>query len=175
MIFLDTETTGLIKNAALPLDRQPHIIEIGCIKDPVPKGKKKYFSATFNPGVKLDPIITKITGLTDADLADCPPFSDVLPDLCNFFLGETSMVAHNMPFDLGMLVFEMRRESAQYNFPWPSNHIDTIDLAKPHYGGKFMKLKLLYEDLIGPCEQKHRAVDDAEMLMKVYHALMVWK
>jgi len=32
MIFFDTETTGLIKNAALKLYHQPHIIEIGAVK-----------------------------------------------------------------------------------------------------------------------------------------------
>lgn len=33
MIYFDTETTGLIKNAALPLNLQPRIIEIGALKD----------------------------------------------------------------------------------------------------------------------------------------------
>jgi len=175
MIFFDTETTGLIKNVALPLSRQPRIIEIGCIKEPRPDEAPYHFETTFNPGVKLDPVITKITGLIDKDLEDSPKFYEELPGLCDFFRGEKTMVAHNMPFDFQMLLFELKRESAEYKFPWPSKHIDTVELAKPFYNGRFMKLSKLYEDLIGPIEQTHRAIDDAEMLMKVYHALIVKK
>jgi len=178
MIFFDTETTGLIKNVALPLSRQPRIIEIGCIKEPAqthPITMSHYFDTTFNPGVKLDPVITKITGLTDEDLKDSPKFYEQLPSLCDFFRGEEAMVAHNMPFDFQMLLFELKRESAEYKFPWPTKHIDTVELAKPFYNGRFMKLQKLYEDLVGPIKQTHRAIDDAEMLMKVYHALMVKK
>ncbi len=81
------------------------------------------------------------------------------------------MVAHNMPFDFRMLLMELQRENAEYKFPWPSIHIDTVQLARKRYGGKFMKLQAIYEDLVGPYEQKHRALDDVEMLIAVYHAL----
>jgi len=171
MIFFDTETTGLIKNLALPLSQQPRIIEIGCIREPAVKDRPTTFDTIFNPQVKLEPIITKITGLTDDDLADAPTFYEHIPELCDFFRGEDTMVAHNMPFDFRMMLMELQRENAEYKFPWPSNHIDTIDLAKKRYGGKFMKLQTIYEDLVGPYEQKHRALDDVEMLMKVYYAL----
>jgi len=168
MIFFDTETTGLIKNPALTLHMQPHIIEIGAVKD-----TGEQFHSLINPGVTLDPIITKITGLTDEMLKEAPVFRNILPGLIEFFLGETSMVAHNMPFDLGMLMFELRREGHEHKFPFPCIHIDTVQVAKPHYNGKYMKLQALYEDLIGPYEQKHRALDDALDLQKVYDALMV--
>ena len=109
---------------------------------------------------------------TDADLAEQPRFGEHIDDLAEFFSGETTMVAHNMPFDFQMLLFELKRELREHKFPWPTHHIDTVQLAKSHYNGKYMKLQALYEDLIGPYEQKHRAVDDARMLMEVYHALM---
>ncbi len=168
MIFFDAETTGLIKNKALMLVHQPHIIEIGAVRD---DGEE--FETLLNPGVKLEPIITKITGLRDEDLADAPTFRDVLPDLIEFFIGQEALVAHNMPFDLGMLLFELRRCDAEFKFPYPPNHIDTVQLAMPSYRGKFMKLENLYRDLIGEYEQKHRALEDAKDLKAVYHALMV--
>jgi len=173
MIFFDTETTGLIKNVALPLRQQPRIIEIACIREPAIKSRPNTFQTVFNPGVKLEPIITKITGLTDDELADAPSFSECIPDLADFFRGEETMVAHNMPFDFQMLLMELKRQVMEYKFPWPLHRIDTVTLAQPHYNGKFMKLNALYEDLIGPIEQTHRALDDVKMLMKVYHALMV--
>ena len=172
MIFLDTETTGLIKNSMLPLDKQPRIIEIGCIREPVIKDRPTYFETVFCPGAKLDKKITEITGLTDDDLSDAPEFSEHAYDLADFFRGEKTMVAHNMPFDFQMLLFELRRESMEYKFPWPSIRIDTIQIAKQFYNGKYMKLIALYEDLIGPYKQQHRAIDDVKMLIEVYHALM---
>ena len=73
MIFFDTETTGLIKNKALPLINQPRIIEIGAVKD---TGEE--LSLIINPLIKLDPIITKITGLIDKDLESFPETPDGL-------------------------------------------------------------------------------------------------
>ena len=168
MIFWDTETTGLIKNSALMLHMQPHIIEIGCVKD-----TGESFHSLINPGIPLEAKITEITGLDDAKLKNAPPFRKVLPDLIDFFLGEDTMVAHNMPFDLGMLLFELRRENHEHRFPYPATHIDTVQIAKVHYAGKYMKLQALYKDLIGPYEQKHRALDDAIDLQEVYDALML--
>jgi len=170
MIFFDTETTGLIKNAALPLNQQPRIIEIACCKIR-PNQEPQYFETTFRPQVKLEPIITKITGLTEEDLANSPLFYEELENLADFFRGEASMVAHNVSFDFQMLLFELQREKFEYKFPWPTEHIDTIEMAKPFYRGRFMKLQSLYEDLVGPYEQKHRAMDDVKMLIKVYNAL----
>ena len=98
MIFFDTETTGLIKNVALPLDRQPRIIEIGCIREPKNPGKYNNFSSIFNPGVKLEPIITKITGLTDEDCEASPKFHEELESLCEFFLGEDTPLEAQQAF-----------------------------------------------------------------------------
>ncbi len=169
MIFWDTETTGLIKNPGLPLLRQPHIIEIGAVKE---TGEE--FSQLINPGILIEPIITKVTGITNDDLKDCPRFSEVLPDFADFVLGTESWVAHNMSFDLGCLVFELRRLGKQDAFPFPPTQIDTIELAKPRYNGRFMKLNQLGEDLcdIPADQQNHRALDDAKLLMKVYEQLV---
>jgi DNA polymerase III epsilon subunit family exonuclease len=173
MIFFDTETTGLIQNAALSLDKQPYIIEIGMVREPEIEGRNKHFHTTLKPPIPLPKIITKITGLTDEDLDDSPVFEDIYIELCEFVDGEKVWAAHNMPFDKGMLEFELRRCFMDKEFPWPDRYIDTVQLAKPHYNGQYKKLLFLYEDLIGPYEQTHRAIDDAEMVMKVYHALMV--
>jgi DNA polymerase III epsilon subunit family exonuclease len=165
MIFFDTETTGLIANLALPLHLQPHIIEIGAVRD---DGAE--FSQLINPGIKLDKVITDITGLTDADLFDQPMFDEVYKDLIDFFHGH-ELVAHNFPFDKGMLDIEMRRLGDE--FPWPEVMIDTVHLARPLYKGKFKKLRHLFDDLINvPYEQSHRALDDAKMLQRVYKVLV---
>lgn len=173
MIFFDTETTGLIKSAALPLNQQPRIIEIGCIRRPEVKGRDTYFQTVFNPGFPIDRKITEITGLADDDLADAPSFASHIPDLAEFFLGEHTMCCHNVPFDFQMLLMELKREVKEFKFPWPSKRIDTVQMAMPFYNGKYKKLEFLYQDLVGlPNEQTHRAIDDVKMLMAVYDALV---
>lgn len=172
MIFFDTETTGLIRNAALHLNKQPHIIEIGMVREPKIPGRPSQFGVVLKVPVKLEPIITKITGLTDEDLEDCPTFAEIYHDLAAFVKGETQLVAHNMPFDHGMLMFELRRGGWDVVFPMPKNRIDTVQMAKPFYKGRYMKLQTLYEDLVGPYVQKHRAIDDCIMLQTVYRALV---
>jgi DNA polymerase III epsilon subunit len=166
VIFFDTETTGLIKNAALNLKLQPRIIEIGMVTD-----TGEQFSQLLDPGQQLRPIITKITGITDDDLKDAPTFDEIYSDLVEFMDGQDEMVAHNMPFDRQMLEFELRRMDVQKEFCWPAELIDTVQMAKPFYGGRYKKLDFLYQDLIGDFKQTHRAIEDCIMLQKVYGAL----
>jgi ATP-dependent DNA helicase DinG len=191
MIFMDTETTGLIKNAALPLSQQPRMIEICCCKieredlhDVKTFGHRpgrsadtrtKWFQTIFQPKVKLEPIITKITGLTDDDLEDAPEFYEEVDALAEFFLGETEIVCHNIEFDMQILQFELQREKREFTFPWPVKRTDTVQMAMPYYNGRYKKLDALYHDLIGPREQTHRATDDVEMLIEVYNALIAKK
>ena len=171
MLFFDTETTGLIRNAALHVSKQPHIIELGLLRFPEIPDRPSQFGIVLKPPIKIPEIITKITGLTDADVEDAPQFGDIVEELADFVKGETQMVAHNMPFDMGMLLFELRREGWDEKFPMPAELIDTVVMAQPFYRGKFMKLQKLHEDLVGPYEQKHRAIDDCIMLQAVYNAL----
>ena len=72
-----------------------------------------------------------------------------------------------------MLMFELRRIGRELMFPMPKTRLDTVQLAKPLFNGKFMKLQQLYENMVGPYEQKHRAIDDCFMLQKVYHEIKV--
>jgi DNA polymerase III epsilon subunit-like protein len=74
MILFDLETTGLPKAEGSDLDIQPHIIEFGAIKLDDELKEISRIEFLCNPGQPLEPIITKITGLTDADLKDERPF-----------------------------------------------------------------------------------------------------
>ena len=167
MIIFDTETTGLVQPATVPLTQQPQIIEFAAIK--VDSKLKVIDRLEFkcNPGRPLPEIITKITGITDADLKNEKPFSHYYMDVANLFLGERAALAHNFPFDRDLLTFELRRINKGRNFPWPIQHICTVELTR-HITGKFMKLTALYEHAFGKkLDQKHRAMDDVEDLLEV--------
>lgn len=167
MIVLDSETTGLIKSKSLPIDQQPHIIEFAAVK--LDEELQPYAELTFkcNPGIPLDKVITDITGLTDADLKNEPPFSAHFPELVEFFFGEREMVAHNCSYDRDMIHLELIRLAAVTKFPWPPVHICTVE-ATTHLEGHRLRMTELYARAMGrPLAQKHRALDDVLALVDI--------
>lgn len=166
-LVFDTETTGLLKSLETPLNNQPRIIELALVET---DGKKilRKFSQLLSPGESLTAEITKITGLKDEDLTGKPTFAEVLPGLVrDWFLGAEGLIAHNLPFDHGMLLTELRRMGREHRFPWPPAQLCTVD-EYLHIHGRRMRLTELYEQVIGkPLAQTHRALDDAEALTEI--------
>lgn len=199
MIIFDTETTGLPLADSASLKKQPKIIEFAGLKvnyhlinhdisdedfvesmDSFISGKEvgnKYdiferFEFLCNPGEPLEPIITKITGITDEDLADKDPIQAHWKDLSSFFLGETSMVAHNLPFDLKIMKFEAMRMNKLTAFPWPMRHICTVESTFEIKGAR-MKLGDLYKHLFDEEMQGwHRAMSDVRNLARITNELI---
>jgi DNA polymerase III epsilon subunit-like protein len=165
MIFAvyDTETTGLPFHMDAPLNSQPRIIEFGGI---ITDGKVILQELEFicNPGIAIEKVITDITGLTNADLADKPPFSDFVSDLDAFFSKADASIAHNAAFDRSMLQFDLSRIGSDFgDISFPDLPICTVE-QHFHQFGKRMRLIDLYEMFCGPYVQKHRALDDVKLL-----------
>ena len=173
----DTETTGLPIPGA-PLEKQPHIIEFGVVEVllDAPSGEIGFNAAPhvartaswlINSGIPLEPVITKITGLTDDDLRGKPSFAEVLPEIVAFFLGVHGMVAHNLPFDRGMLVTELQRLGREHAFPYPPEQICTVAHFVPMFGRK-AKMTEVHQRVLGrPLAQTHRALDDCKALAEI--------
>ncbi|MDQ0229558.1 exonuclease domain-containing protein [Metabacillus malikii] len=89
VIVLDIETTGFYP------DKGDQIISIGAIKV---KGDKVLEDDSFYSLIKIDkPIpqaISKLTGLTDEQLMDAPPLSEVLFEFLKF-VKDYTLVAHH--------------------------------------------------------------------------------
>lgn len=162
MIFFDTETSGLIENESLAVERQPRILEIGAIKvDSQLEVIERFSAILLPPGYEITPEIEKITGLTQKALvAAGKQFPEIVPRLCNFFLGSEALVAHNLRFDLMMLVYELRRIGWEYRFPFPRQHIDTLAM----WPGKLAD----WGASNGLAKQEHRAMADAQLLLDCY-------
>lgn len=169
MLIFDTETTGLVKNESLPVEQQPKIIEFGALKVNEDLEVIDEINFLVNPGIPLPGIITKITGIKDSDLKNESPFIEYYGALAEFFLGEKTMVAHNMPFDRNLLRFELMRVDKLLQFPWPMRHICTAELSSGVGDtGKYMKLENLYKHYYKmDAQQTHRATDDCHLLLKV--------
>lgn len=176
-LVLDTETTGLLKPSGTKLEDQPQIIELALASvvvddsDETSAALSPYvaneISWLINPGVPLPQEIIKITGITDEMLKDQPSFAAVLPQVIPWFLGAHGMIAHNMPFDRGMLINELKRCGKEFAFPWPPQQVCTV-AAYQHLTGRFMKTTALYERIIGePLAQTHRALDDVRALVQI--------
>ena len=167
MVIWDTETTGLLKPDLVQLHEQPQIIEFAAIKlDDITLEEVERFQVLVNPGCRLPEEIIKITGITDALLKDEQPFASSYHDLCNFFLGEQTMVAHNLSFDHGMLRNELKRIGKDYAFPWPPRQVCTVE-ASYYLNNKRMRLCDLYQHVTGsPMKEAHRAMVDVEALVE---------
>lgn len=177
MIILDTETTDLLKPDIADLASQPHIIEIAMIKVHPHQDWKEVdrYTALLQPPIPIDEEAhKKITGLTNADLEGMPTFLELYDEISFFMLGEGILVAHNLPFDRGVLVCELRRIGKEYAFPYPYKQICTVDRTK-HLKGHRLKLIDLYELKMGKkLAQTHRAMDDAEALLEIVKEMKIW-
>jgi DNA polymerase III alpha subunit (gram-positive type) len=167
MIIFDTETTGLTEPEAMPLTKQPQIIEYAAIKlDDETLEEVDRLEFLCDPGKPLPPEIIRITGLKDSDLAGKPKFCDMLHKLREFHLGERTIIAHNAAFDLSLMRYEMRRLDAMQRFPWPYNQVCTVVQSMPIKGFR-LNMQKLHEHCFGKgFEGAHRAMTDVEALSK---------
>jgi DNA polymerase-3 subunit alpha (Gram-positive type) len=169
MIIFDTETTGLVEPASVPLDRQPEIIEFAAVRlDINTLEEQSYISFLVKPKrLPLPEKIVGITGITDDMLKDARSFARHLPTIEMFFLGVPICVAHNCKFDIDMLRLELMRLDRVCKFPWPPQQLCTVE-ENMDITGRRMRLIDLYEHAIGAKPTtSHRALDDVRTLAEV--------
>ena len=101
LAIIDLETTGTDTQA----DR---IVEIAFLRV-VPGGKRVRLTRRINPQMPIPESATDVHGITDADVAEEPTFSEVAPDLLAF-LDNCDLCGFNLKrFDLRMLHVEFGR------------------------------------------------------------------
>jgi len=166
----DTETTGIPKHPNAKDGVQPRVIEFAGVIVNKRGTVLEELSLLINPEQPLEEIITKITGLTDEDLAQEPTFVEVAPQIRAFFDKADAVLAHNLPFDSNMLNLEATRNNLE---PWPWLTKLMICTVQEHAEewGRRPKLTELYEHYAGkPLAQTHRAMDDTKALAFVAKA-----
>ncbi len=165
-LVFDFETTGLTLHPQAKLSLQPRAIEFGGVIIERDGTVVRELSYIVDPEQEIEPIITKITGLTNADLKGKPLFAAILPALREAFGMVDLMIAHNLPFDRDILELELRRLDVN-DFPWPRYGLCTVQCHQEAWGHR-PKLVQLYEEVIGEkFEQKHRAKDDCDKLARI--------
>jgi DNA polymerase III subunit epsilon len=160
-IIFDTETTGLDP-------RQERIIEIGAVEldGRFPTGRT--FHHYIKPGDRrIDPEATRVHGITDADVAGKPLFSEIIDAFLDF-IGDAQLVAHNAGFDRDFLNHELARLN-RASIP-DDRFTDTLVLARrkhPLGPNKLDDLCRRY-GIDNARRIHHGALLDAELLADVY-------
>lgn len=180
LLVFDTETTGLPKPRRVALSKQPRIIEFAAaLYDAGTKELLREWSTLINPQQEIEPIITKITGITQAqlDAPGVPLYADVAQQIEAFFREANVSIAHNHYFDKSLVEFELWRTvgaDAAQAFPWPAP-VCTVEYFKPLWGRR-PKLTEVYAHFMGePLAQTHRALDDIHALARVALQEGVWQ
>lgn len=101
IIFFDLETTGL----DVAKDK---IVEI-CYIRVEPNGNEESRNMRINPGVHIPEVCSKIHGIYDEDVKDCPTFKEVAPMLNETFKGCDLAGFNSNKFDIPLLVEEFMR------------------------------------------------------------------
>ncbi len=108
LVVFDLETTGL----DLVKDR---IIQISFIKV-MPNGTEERGNYLVNPGCRIKPEITELTGISDADVEGKPTFKQLAKTLSDCFTGCDFAGFNSNHFDIPLLAEEFLRAGIDFDF-----------------------------------------------------------
>lgn len=108
IIFFDLETTGTDH-------AKDRIVEMALIKLH-PSGTRDSYIKRINPGIPIPAETTAIHGITDADVADAPPFKQIAHQLHDWMKGCDLAGYSSNRFDIPLLVEEFLRVGIPVDF-----------------------------------------------------------
>lgn len=165
-IVFDTETTGF---DPLTGDR---LVEIGAVEliNHVPTGKT--YHQYINPEREVPEEVVKVHGLTTEYLKDFPIFADVAQDWVDFVGDDGILVAHNAPFDMKFINYELQKAGFD-EYKW-DRVVDTLEIAKNKFPGQRNNLDALCKrfNIDNSARTFHGALLDAQLLAEVYLELL---
>ncbi len=155
-VCFDLETTGLSAN-------NDKITEIGAVK--VKNGEVvDTFSTFVDPGRPIPSKIVELTGITDSMVKGAPSQHDAVRAFLQFVDGAV-LVAHNAPFDTSFIRMACENMGETYCY----TAVDTVAIARAILPDiKNVKLDTVASYLRLGSFNHHRAVDDAEMLTRIF-------
>ncbi|WP_034335065.1 3'-5' exonuclease [Deinococcus misasensis] len=169
MVVVDTETSGLT-------------IQSGIIEITIMEGSKTVlFNQRINPLHPIPAEATQIHGITDTDVAGCPTWKDLLPQISEVLAGR-KVVFWNEEFDTRM----MFQSSHQNGVVWPgikgmgaTSHCAMKEYAKlmtlpGQKEAKFFKLlKACQLEKLDPSlyGAAHSSIGDCQRVVDVIHAV----
>ena len=158
IVCLDLEATGLSASV-------DHVIEIGAVKFRGGEVLGRYHTLV-NPGVRLPPMIRRLTGIADQELARSPRLREVLPALAEF-IGDADVLAHGAGYDITFLETTLGAGALKGRRVFDSIEIARVVVpSAPSYSlGGLCELTNLQHP------RPHHALEDAEATFRVFLAL----
>jgi DNA polymerase-3 subunit epsilon len=121
------------------------------------------WSTLVNPGVRIPYAIQEFTGISEAMVADAPPFAEIAAALAARLDGRL-FVAHNARFDYGFLRAEFRRLGRRFRAPV----LCTVRLSRALTPGeRGHNLDAVMARWGIECAARHRALGDARVLAEL--------
>lgn len=159
LVFLDVETTG-------GKPQRDGITEIGLLH--VCQGELVQTWHTFvKPLQSIPPWITRLTGISNAMVDQAPSFAQIAQELAGLLAGKV-LVAHNARFDYSFLKAEFKR----LGIDWNAQTLCTVKLSRALFADeKRHGLDALIARYGLVCQQRHRALDDAQVLWAFFQLL----
>ena len=166
-VAFDIETSGTF--GAAKGDAPAEITEIGAVK--VENGiVVSKFTSLCNPGRKITPIATRVTGITDAMVQSEPPVDIVIRQFAEF-VGENILVGHNIKSsDLHYITTAANRVGISFENKFFDTYLYAKTLKEKHKWEN-VKLEYLSEQFGIAQPDAHRAWCDAEANVGVYFKL----
>ena len=159
IIFFDLETTGL------DISRD-HIVEICYIKIE-PNGNEEARTMRLNPEMHIPEQSSKVHGIYDADVRDCPTFKDMAETLAQTFRGCDLAGFNSNRFDIPMLAEEFARAAVDIDF----SECKMIDVQNIYHRLEQRTLVAAYKYYCGKdLQNAHSALADTRATLEVLEA-----
>ena len=169
ILIFDTETTGLLLPSAAAPKKQPRPIEFFGLFLDEDMEEAGTLSFLFNPDhpnrPNLPGIITKITGLRNADLADAPPFAEKAGEIRAGIARADMVVGHNLTFDRDIVDAAMAHAGKE-PVEWP-RQVCTVEETE-HLCGHRLTLSAIYQRFFDETFTAHRAESDVRATARVF-------
>jgi len=166
IIVIDFETTGLVAPIPANIDKQPYATEMYAVRLTKDFDFVEEFETMVKPPIPISEEITKITGITQADVDSAPSFIQIYDQVYDLFEGVNHISGHNIMFDITVLRHELFRHDFEWSFHFPKHKYCTVELSR-HFFNKRLRLQQLHEHLFGfPFEGAHRAKTDVSATTK---------
>ena len=149
---VDLETTGGQAARDRVIEAGIVLVEDGAVVEE--------YSTLVNPGTRIPHAIQHFTGITEAMVADAPPFEAVAEDIASRLDGRL-FVAHNARFDYGFLRSEFRRIERRFRAPV----LCSVRLSRaltPAERGHSLDAVMSRHGIA--CAARHRALGDARVV-----------
>lgn len=125
------------------------------------------YSTFVDPQEKVNPFVSRLTGITDNHLIGAPKFFEVAKKIIEL-TKDTIFVAHNVGFDYGVL----RTEYKRLGYDFRMDHLCTVQTARILFPGyKSYGLKNITKELGITLSNHHRAIDDTKATSALFKML----